>query len=93
MQLASLESVVFRMDLLARAEALGIPVINPAKAIEAAVDKYLTTARLAAAGLRVPRTRGQPDDRRRASRFRGPGGRCRAQTVVWRRRAGHRPAD
>jgi RimK family alpha-L-glutamate ligase len=53
---ASLEQVVLRMDLLARLEAAGIPVINPPRAIEAAVDKYLTTAKLAAAGLLVPRT-------------------------------------
>jgi ribosomal protein S6--L-glutamate ligase len=53
---ASLEPVVFRMDILARCQAAGIAVVNPPKAIEAAVDKYLTTARLAAAGLRVPRT-------------------------------------
>jgi ribosomal protein S6--L-glutamate ligase len=52
----SLEQVVFRMDALARLEAAGKLVINPAKAIEAAVDKYLATAKLAAAGLRVPRT-------------------------------------
>jgi ribosomal protein S6--L-glutamate ligase len=53
---APLEQVVFRMDQLARCEAAGVVVVNPAKAIEAAVDKYLTTARLAEAGLRVPRT-------------------------------------
>jgi RimK family alpha-L-glutamate ligase len=53
---ASLEQVIFRMDLLARLEAAGKPVINPPKAIEAAVDKYLASARLAAAGLPVPRT-------------------------------------
>jgi RimK family alpha-L-glutamate ligase len=52
----SLEQVVFRMDALAQLEASGVLVLNPPKAIEAAVDKYLTTARLAAAGLRVPRT-------------------------------------
>ncbi len=52
----SLEQVVFRMDLLARLEAVGGRVVNPAKAIEAAVDKYLTTAKLQAAGLTVPRT-------------------------------------
>src|SRR5262245_20399094 len=40
----SLEQVVFRMDALARLEAAGVAVINPAKAIEAAVDKYLATA-------------------------------------------------
>lgn len=52
----SLEQVVFRMDCLARHEAAGGVVINPAKAIEAAVDKFLTTAKLQATGLVVPRT-------------------------------------
>jgi len=52
----SLEQVVFRMDALARLEALGVAVVNPAKAVEAAVDKYLTSARLQAAGLTIPRT-------------------------------------
>jgi ribosomal protein S6--L-glutamate ligase len=52
----SLEQVVFRMDALGRLEAAGTTVINPPRAIECAVDKYLTTARLAAAGLPVPRT-------------------------------------
>ena len=52
----SLEQVVFRMDLLGRLEAAGTRVINPARAVEAAVDKYLCSARLQAAGLRVPRT-------------------------------------
>jgi len=52
----TLEQVVFRMDALARLEALGVVVLNPAKAVEAAVDKYLTSARLQAAGLVTPRT-------------------------------------
>lgn len=52
----SLEQVVFRMDALARLEARGVTVLNPPKAIECAVDKYLTTARLAAANLPVPDT-------------------------------------
>lgn len=52
----SLEQVVFRMDALATLEAAGTLVVNPPKAIEAAVDKYLTTSRLARAGLAVPRT-------------------------------------
>lgn len=52
----SLEQVVFRMDLLGRLEASGTRVINPAKSIEAAVDKYLTSAKLQAAGLFTPRT-------------------------------------
>jgi ribosomal protein S6--L-glutamate ligase len=52
----SLEQVVFRMDALAQLEAVGTLVLNPPKAIEVAVDKYLSTARLAAAGLTVPPT-------------------------------------
>ncbi len=52
----SLEQVVFRMDCLARHEAADGIVINPARAIEAAVDKFLTTAKLHAAGLATPRT-------------------------------------
>lgn len=52
----SLEQVVFRMDALARLEAAGVPVVNSAKSIECAVDKFLTTSRLQAAGLPVPET-------------------------------------
>jgi RimK family alpha-L-glutamate ligase len=52
----SLEQVVFRMDALAQLEASGTQVINPPKAIEVAVDKYLATSRLVAAGLPVPLT-------------------------------------
>ena len=52
----SLEQVVFRMDLLARLDAAGTPVINPPKALEAAVDKYLASTLLAAAGLTTPDT-------------------------------------
>src|SRR5262249_52632973 len=52
----SLEQVVFRMDLLHQLQARGVPVVNPAAAIEACVDKYLATARLDAAGLQVPPT-------------------------------------
>ena len=52
----SLEQVVFRMDALVRLQAAGIQVVNPPKAIECAVDKYLTTVRLAEAGLPVPET-------------------------------------
>jgi RimK family alpha-L-glutamate ligase len=52
----SLEQVVFRMDCLGRLEAAGVVVINPGRAIEAAVDKFLTTAKLQAAGLLTPRT-------------------------------------
>ena len=52
----SLEQVVFRMDALHCLEAKRVPVLNPPKAVEAAVDKYLALARLAEAGLPVPET-------------------------------------
>lgn len=52
----TLEQVVFRMDALHRLERAGRRVINPPSAIEACVDKYLATARIAAAGLPTPRT-------------------------------------
>jgi ribosomal protein S6--L-glutamate ligase len=52
----SLEQVVFRMDLLHRAGAAGVAVLNPPRALEACVDKYLATAYLESAGLRVPPT-------------------------------------
>lgn len=52
----SLEQVIFRMDALGRFEAAGGLVVNRPRAVEAAVDKYLTSALLAAAGLETPRT-------------------------------------
>lgn len=52
----SLEQVVYRMDALQLLERQGQQVLNPPRAIECAVDKFLTTARLAAAGLPTPRT-------------------------------------
>jgi ribosomal protein S6--L-glutamate ligase len=52
----SLEQVVFRMDLLHVLHDRGIRVLNPPRAVEACVDKYLTSARLARAGIRVPPT-------------------------------------
>lgn len=53
----SLEQVVFRMDVLHRFEAQGKRVLNPPLALETCIDKYLASARLAAAGLAVPPTR------------------------------------
>ncbi len=52
----SLEQVVFRMNALARAEQAGTLVLNPPRALEVAIDKYLTLARLSDAGLTVPAT-------------------------------------
>jgi RimK family alpha-L-glutamate ligase len=52
----SLEQVVYRMDVLGQLEAAGVTVLNSPKSVECAVDKYLTTAKLEAAGLPVPET-------------------------------------
>ncbi len=52
----SLEQVVYRMDALQRLEGQGVHVVNSPKAIEASVDKFLTTSRLVAAGLPTPQT-------------------------------------
>jgi ribosomal protein S6--L-glutamate ligase len=52
----SLEQVVFRMDVLHELEQLGVAVLNPARSVEICVDKYWTSARLAAVGLPVPPT-------------------------------------
>lgn len=52
----SLEQVVFRVDVLHAAAAGGVNVVNPPRAIETCVDKYLTNVRLAQAGLPAPPT-------------------------------------
>lgn len=56
MPAGSLEQVVFRMDALGSLQANGCTVLNPPRAIEVAVDKYLASARLATAGIPVPKT-------------------------------------
>ena len=52
----SLEQIVFRMDALHRLASRGTPVINPPRCLEMAVDKYLASALLHAAGLPTPLT-------------------------------------
>jgi RimK family alpha-L-glutamate ligase len=52
----SLEQVVFRVDALHVLAAAGVRVVNPARAIERTVDKFLASALLAGAGLPTPRT-------------------------------------
>jgi RimK family alpha-L-glutamate ligase len=52
----SLEQVIFRMDLLQRVQARGTVVLNPPRAIEICVDKYLASACLEKSGLPVPAT-------------------------------------
>jgi RimK family alpha-L-glutamate ligase len=54
MPAGSLEQIVFRMDLLQQAVSRGLPVLNPPKAVETCVDKFLTDHRLRVAQLPVP---------------------------------------
>jgi ribosomal protein S6--L-glutamate ligase len=56
MPAGSLEQVIFRMDVLGRLDAAGTVVLNPPRSLETAIDKYLTTVRLAEAGIPTPRT-------------------------------------
>ncbi len=44
------------MDILHRLEETGIRIINPARSIEKAVDKFYTSALLEEAGIKTPRT-------------------------------------
>ncbi len=48
------EQITARLGLLHAASVLGVEVVNDARAIEACVDKSMTTFRLAAAGLPTP---------------------------------------
>src|SRR3954470_3459030 len=52
----SLEQVIFRVDALHALEAAGVRAVNGALAIERAIDKYLGSALVAAAGVPTPRT-------------------------------------
>jgi len=55
MPAGTLEDVIFRMDVLGRL-ARDRHVINAPRALEVAIDKYLSLARLHDADIRVPRT-------------------------------------
>jgi len=52
----SLEQIVFRVDALHALEAAGVRTVNGALAIERAIDKFLASALVAAAGIPTPRT-------------------------------------
>src|SRR3954471_5262584 len=52
----SLEQIVFRVDALHALEAAGVRTVNSAPAIERAIDKFLASALVAAAGIPTPRT-------------------------------------
>jgi len=52
----SLEQIVFRVDALHALEATGVRAVNGALALERAIDKFLASALVAAAGVPTPRT-------------------------------------
>jgi len=52
----TLEQITLRMDVLHTLAELGVPVFNPATAIEHTVDKARTSLRLHLAGLKTPKT-------------------------------------
>lgn len=56
MPVGRLEQVVFRMDTLHRLERAGVCVLNPPRAMEIAIDKYLALSLLHEAALPVPET-------------------------------------
>ena len=53
----TLEQIIFRMNLLQQLEVRGVRVLNSARALEVAIDKYLSIAQLEASGLPIPPTR------------------------------------
>lgn len=57
MPAGSLEQIVFRMDVLLTLQRLGTKIVNPPRAIEASVDKYLALQLLQFDGIPVPTTR------------------------------------
>ena len=54
MPAGSLQQVIFRMDCLQRLDLLGLPIVNAPRAMEIAIDKYLSLCLMAEAGLEVP---------------------------------------
>lgn len=56
MPAGSLEQIIFRMDALGQAEGIGVPIYNPPRSLETAIDKYLTLARIRTVGIDTPRT-------------------------------------
>lgn len=57
MPLGSVEQIIFRMNALQVAERSGLLLVNSARCLEIAIDKWLTLDRLQVAGLPVPSTR------------------------------------
>ena len=65
----SLEAVTMRLGVLHALGALGVPVVNDARAIERCTDKSMASFLLVRAGLRTPATFVAQTGRRRAPSF------------------------
>jgi ribosomal protein S6--L-glutamate ligase len=76
MPAGGLEEVILRMDVLGRIAARGTPVVNTARSLEIAIDKYLSLAVLARAEVPVPRTIVAQDEAGVARAWRALGGDC-----------------
>lgn len=76
MPAGGLEEVILRMDVLGRIAARGTPVVNTARSLEIAIDKYLSLAVLARAEVPVPRTIVAQDEAGVARAWRAFGGDC-----------------
>jgi len=74
MPLGTLEQVIFRMDALHRLDSLGVRVLNRPRALETAIDKYLSAARMEEAGLPVPATAVSEKSREACAAFEELGG-------------------
>ena len=83
-----LESVVFRMDVLGCLERECMPVVNRPRALEIAIDKYLSLAALARAGVRVPRTVVVQDAEAARAAFAALGSSCVAKPIFGSRGRG-----
>lgn len=76
MPAGGLEEVILRMDILGRIAARGTPVVNTARSLEIAIDKYLSLAVLSQAEVPVPRTIVAQDEAGVARAWRALGGDC-----------------
>ncbi len=56
MPAGTLEQITFRLAVLHSMDAAGVPIINPPRTLERAIDKYATLVQVASLGYRVPET-------------------------------------
>ncbi|WP_161604690.1 ATP-grasp domain-containing protein [Roseiconus nitratireducens] len=86
MPMASLDRLTFRLAILhALSDRIGdqpIPVVNPPRALELAIDKFATLARLAAAGYPIPETRFVQSRSAAMAAFDDLGGDCVVKPVL-----------